>query len=482
MATDEITPNERSGGSQLVSMEVFKGRGQSIVDLGKSAPFGWWPVVVLALVSFMDRLEQSVLAGAVPSIKEHFDVGNGMIGLVAAATSVAGLVLFVPAGRIADRTNRTRALALVLVSWSLLSIGTGLAISFIMLLMMRTLIGAAGQLNNPAGSSLLADYYPGKTRTKVFAIERYVYFLANPIGVVIGAVVADNFGWRWVFLGLVLPGLVVALFCWFLKEPLRGTSDRIDAMRLGQDAPATAAANEPLGDQPVDEGAASGPSMWEEIRHLWKVPTLRSLYIGQAILYFGLSGLFFFTPTFLYEDIGLDEDKAGAIAGGIGLVGVSLGVVLGIKLGNRYHRVRPGWRLTVSALGISVGVAGVVLLALAQTLPMAVMGFGLVNVGFMIAMPNLLAAVAETTSVSSRGMSFSINQVAINAFGAVAPSVIGFAADQWGFNVTYACTIPPLVLAAVLLYRARAGYDRDVKAAGGVTGSEREIAGDSFMQ
>src|SRR6478609_10452352 len=123
LATNEVAPQHRKGAPQLVSMEVYKGRGATLVDIAKSAPFGWWPVVVLALVSFMDRLEQSVLAGAVPSIKEHFDVGNGAIGLVAAATSLAGIVLFIPAGRIADRTNRTRALAAVLVAWSLLSIG-----------------------------------------------------------------------------------------------------------------------------------------------------------------------------------------------------------------------------------------------------------------------------------------------------------------------------------------------------------------------
>lgn len=463
---------------RVVEMPVFAGKGLTKVRIGASAPFGWWPAVILSLVSFLDRLEQSVLAGAVVDIKEYFDIGNGAVGLIGTATGIAGIVLFIPAGRIADRTKRTRALAFVLISWSILSIGSGLALSFAMLLAMRTLIGAAGQLNNPAGSSLLGDYYPGQSRTKVFGIERYVYFLANPIGVILGGIIAGVFGWQWVFLGLVIPGFLIAAGCWFLREPIRGTSDRIDAIRAG----ATVAEVE----QSI-ETAADGPaeSVWVDIRALLAVPTLRAIYACQAALYLGLGGLFFFTPTFYTEVFDVSEEKAGAFAGSIGLVGVSVGVVIGIRLAARYQGVRPGWRLAVAALGLTVGTIGVVILAIATVLPVAMLGFLVANIGFMMAIPNLAAAVADLAGALRRGMGFSVNQLVVGVFSALGPLIIGVLADAVGFNATFGIMAVPLAVAAVLGYRARGGYDRDaaeaVASGGIVTGSQREVVIDQQL-
>src|SRR5689334_4404829 len=115
MPTNEPTIDATTSPSRLVSLPVFKGRGLTQFRLDSPAPFGWWPAVILSLVSFLDRLEQSVVAGALPDIKEYFHLGNTGAGLIAFLTSAAGVVLFIPAGRIADRTKRTRALAFVLV-------------------------------------------------------------------------------------------------------------------------------------------------------------------------------------------------------------------------------------------------------------------------------------------------------------------------------------------------------------------------------
>jgi MFS family permease len=443
---------------RTVELEVFQGRGLQRVHLNRSAPFGWWALVVLALVSLLDRLEQSVLAGALPEIKEHFGIGNTGAGLIATATGIAGVLLFIPAGRIADKMNRTRGLVFVLVSWSVLSIGSGLAVSFAMLLAMRTLIGAAGQLNNPAGSSLMADYYPGQSRTKAYGIERLVYFLGNPIGVIAGGIIAEKFGWEWVFIGLVLPGFVVAGFCWFLKEPVRGVSDRIDAIRAGRPDIAETVA------ETTQDEVKSSP--WDDVRLLLKVPTLRALYISQGILYFGLGGLFFFTPTFLHEQFDLAEGAAAGISGSIGLVGVAVGATIGIKIGSKYHGIRPGWRIRTGAVGLAVGTVGVATLAAATVLPVAALGFLVVNIGFMIAIPNFAAGVADLTSSVRRGMSFSVMQLVIGLASAMGPLMIGALADWFGFNGAYGVMVIPLAVAVYLSYQARTGYDRDVAAAG----------------
>ena len=53
-----------------VSVEAFPGRDAVPVDLNRSAPFGWWPAIVIALVAFIDRVEFNLVAGALPAIQD----------------------------------------------------------------------------------------------------------------------------------------------------------------------------------------------------------------------------------------------------------------------------------------------------------------------------------------------------------------------------------------------------------------------------
>ncbi len=73
---------------------------------------------------------------------------------------LAGVVLLLPAGRLADSGRRTAIVALVVLVWSACSVLSGLATTFALFFVTRILLGAAGQLYNPPASSLLADYYP----------------------------------------------------------------------------------------------------------------------------------------------------------------------------------------------------------------------------------------------------------------------------------------------------------------------------------
>jgi MFS family permease len=465
----DVSGSERR---RIVSMHVFKGHGPTDVNLHARAPFGWWPAVVLSLVSLLDRLEQSMLAGALPQIQEAFDLSDTQGGMIALFTGVAGVLLFIPAGRIADRMNRKNGLAAVVASWAVLSLGTGLAVGFVMLLAMRTLIGAAGQLNNPAGSSLLADYYPGESRTKVYGIERLVYFLGNPLGIILGGVIAATAGWEWVFAGLVIPGIVISFFCWRLREPYRGTSDRIDAMRADLVSPGdigieavAAHENKNIDDAPPADDRRD-VSVWEDVRALFAVPTLRAVYVAQTVLFIGLGCLFYWMPSLFEREFDLAEGAGGAVSGSTGLIGIGLGAFLGIRLGTKYHGVKPGWRIRLGAGGVFLGSVGIIVLVIAPVLPVAALGFGIANVGFMIAIPNFTAAVADLCGSSRRGMAFSVMQLSIGLASAAGPFIVGVASDAIG-SLQTAMIVPvlPLLIAGFLAQRAYPGYDRDAEAA-----------------
>ena len=56
--------------------------------------------------------------------------------------------------------------------WALFSVGTGLALTPLMLVAMRIGAGTGRAVNEPTHNSLLADWYPPETRVKVFSVHR----------------------------------------------------------------------------------------------------------------------------------------------------------------------------------------------------------------------------------------------------------------------------------------------------------------------
>jgi MFS family permease len=449
-------------------MAAFEGRGTQIIDLAKRAPFGWWPVAVLALVSLIDRMEQSVLAGVLSSIQEEFGIGDALAGLLASGAGFAALLLVIPAGFIADRVVRTKAIALILVLWSLLSLGTGLAANFAILFAFRLILGGASVLNNPMSGSLLGDFYPRAARGKAYGIERLFYFLGNPIGIIAAGIIAEVFGWRWVFIGLVPAGLLVAVFVFFLKEPNRGLADGIDIERDRRGL------NPKIEDKPErkrdaeDVNLLSG-SVWRDMLQLFKPRTLRLVLISQGLLFLGLGGLFFWTPTYFERAYALESGGAAGIAGGIGLIGILIGFGVGLRFQDKYQGIKPGWRVLLGSVGASVGAVGLFLMATAPILPLSVLGWLVVNIGFFLSVPAFTASLADLSGASRRGLVFALSTLVIQATSSLAPGLIGtisqvladagLADSSTSLRFAFATLVIPVAIGIFVALKARSSYD-----------------------
>jgi MFS family permease len=445
-------------------VEVYPGRPPVRVQRGAAAPFGWWPAICVALVALVDRVEYNLLAGALPSIQREFGFDDGQAGAIATAGAIAAVLLLLPAGKLADTGKRTWTISAVVAVWALLTLGTGLAGSYAMLFGIRVLLGAAGQLYNPPASSLLGDLYPGPGRARAYGLERAAYFSGLPIGVIAGGALAEALGWRAGFFYVALPGAIIAALVLTIREPRRGTGDRL-AGWYADGAPATAAAD-PASPAPAEPpaGGAEQPAvpLWTQVRELWRIRTLRSVVIGLSILFFGLGGLFFWMPSFYQREFGLDEAAAAAVGGGAGLVGILAGIALSSWLGDRWHGRIDGWRVRLGGWSLmfgTVSLAGAV--AIGPFVPQVIC-FGLANVGFAGAIANLTAANADVVAASRRGMGFAVLQFLVTGGGALGPWLIGEVSDATGsLRWAYAAVIIPLLIGSVIVLRAWRTYESD---------------------
>ncbi|MEO3788001.1 MFS transporter [Actinocorallia sp. B10E7] len=471
MADTPDVPSKASGAPAVlpdggtVEMAVFPKRPARTVDLGKSAPLGWWPAIVVALVAFIDRVEINLISGALPAIQDHFGFSDTAGGAIPTAASIAAALLLLPAGRLADRAPRVATIAVVVLVWSICSVLSGLATTFVMFFVVRILIGAAGQLYNPPASSLLADYFPSRSRGKAYGFERAGYYMGLPAGVILGGAIAEALDWRAVFFIAAVPGLLVAALVLTVKEPLRGLGDRLDRLRDDTAEPADAHASPNAG----------GTSLLKEARGLLKVRTLKGIIIGQALLSLAVAGLFYWLPTFLERTEDLGYDAASGLAGGVGGTGIVIGIVVGSRTGDRFHGIRPGWRIKVATGFLLLGAIALTGAVLLPGLWLRITLVAVACAGFAAAIPNLTAASADVVPSDRRGMGFALLTFLVTLGGALGPFLIGLTSDIIGSTgydgeplaLAMLVLVPAMFLAVLALVRIRGTFEDDAAQASG---------------
>jgi MFS transporter, Spinster family, sphingosine-1-phosphate transporter len=206
-----------------------------------------YALALVALTQAMSLLDRQILAILAPAIKADLKIGDAEMGLLFGTVFALFYALFsLPLGRLADGWTRTKLLSICVVFWSASTALAGFASSFGMLALSRLGVGIGEAAAQPAGYSLAYDYWPKHRRGFVMAVMASAVALGIGGSLILGGVAAGWWdqtwglspdksamapfglkGWQFAFLVASAPGLLLAAFLWFLREPERGTMDGI---------------------------------------------------------------------------------------------------------------------------------------------------------------------------------------------------------------------------------------------------------------
>ena len=410
---------------------------------------GITPIVPLGIlfglnaVDEFDRMAFSVLA---PNIEEAFDLGiDGVLTLIGVvlALSQFGQVFI---GFYADRFRRVRMALGGAAIWALFSFLTGLAPTIVVLAIARIGSALGRAVNEPTHQSLLSDFYEPVTRTKAF----YVHRMANNIGQftapVLAGVLALVFGWRTPFLLFAAPTIVIVLIgAARLREPYRGYHERI-AAGAGKDLATTE-------ERP--------PGFAEAWKALHQVRTLRRLF--YAIPFFGVSlgGLVGLYSLYYEEIFGLNEAARGVLAT-IAEVPQILGAVIGMRIGVKAVGTDPGKLLRMIAAASFVIGAGILMVAFAPVLAVAVIGNMIASSAGAVITAGLFLSVSLVVPPRVRSMGFGMGSLyAVPSLLIVLP-IIGAIADSAGIRVGIALMVPIFMTGALILASAGSLMAKDI--------------------
>jgi EmrB/QacA subfamily drug resistance transporter len=168
-----------------------------------AAPGARRPGLVLAflcIAQFMVFLDVSIVNIALPTIGRGLKIGEANLPYVVTlyGTALGGFLLF--GSRLADTFGRRRMLTTGLALFGAASLASGLAHDQALLFAARGAQGLGSALIAPAALSILTTTFTGGAeRARALGIWGALTGLASVAGVILGGVLTDGPGWRWIF-------------------------------------------------------------------------------------------------------------------------------------------------------------------------------------------------------------------------------------------------------------------------------------------
>ena len=172
----------------------------------------------LTMLLYVDRI--AISAGK-SAVAQQFSLTDTQFGWALSVFALGYALFQIPAGAFIDRFGPRLALALIVGAWSFFTGLTGLAFSFVSLLVFRLLFGLAEAGAFPACARIFYAWLPAGERGLAQGINLSGSRLGAAFALPLVAWLLLTIGWRFAFLILALAGAVWAVgwYLWFRNSP-----------------------------------------------------------------------------------------------------------------------------------------------------------------------------------------------------------------------------------------------------------------------
>ncbi|MEW4449658.1 MFS transporter [Qipengyuania sp. JC766] len=429
-----------------------------VPEPAKKVPaYSWYALGVLVLVYVLNFIDRQILSILANDIKADLGLTDADLGfLYGTAFGVFYALFGIPLGRLADSWHRIRLMTAGLALWSLMTALSGFAKNGLQLSAARIGVGVGEASASPAAYSLISDWFPKKMRGTALAIYSAGLYIGGGISLLIGGLIVEGWnaaypgggpfglvGWQAAFMAVGLPGLLLALWVFTLREPVRGAIEglpetKVDkpfrgffqelfavippltfiaASRRGPRALAgnvaaaviIAAISWVMGSltQNFQQWGAIGLGYYAvvswaaSLRHrdpptfklIWGNPAFLYTILGYGMVAFASYSVSFWAAPYAERVLGASKAVLGFWIGGGGALGGFLGVIIGGRMSDWLRERNPGGRIFVIAFGVLAPVIPLILAFTTEDLAL----FYFLNFLLSLLGSSALGAAAATT-------------------------------------------------------------------------------------
>ena len=157
-------------------------------------------LAVVAVAQFMVILDASIVNVSLPTIKRDLGISQANLAWILNAYTLMFGGFLLLGGRLADQLGRRRMFMVGIAVFSGASLVCGISQSEGTLLVARGLQGLGGAMLSPAALSIiLTTFAEGTRRNHALSVWAAVAGAGGAVGLLLGGVIVDVLGWRWVF-------------------------------------------------------------------------------------------------------------------------------------------------------------------------------------------------------------------------------------------------------------------------------------------
>ena len=446
-------PTPRSGDASTPDVASTRHQSEGSGWLGAVGAF---PLVVLFGLNMVDEFDRVAFGALAPEIRDAFHLSNASFISITSLSAGLSILLSVPVGYLADRSNRVRLSRIAGLVWFGSAVLVGLAPVVAVLVIARFLGGVGRLVNEPVHPSLLSDYYPAEHLPRVFGIHRFANNVGVLAGPLAGVLVGVLGGWRPVFVVLALPTLALVALSFRLHEPRRRSV---------------------AGDVIEDEHVPFG----EAFRRLRAIRSLRRTWL--AAFFFGSGVLPFasFLSLFFEEVYDVGPVGRGAIQALFG-AGGALGLLIGARWSNRVIARGDAHQLPVvnGVLIVQFG-AGVAAMALVPWMGASAALAVVLAIGASGFLPPYLTMVALVAPPRLRSQAFSYSLLFFALGGIVLSRFAAAVGDDHGLRLGLLLLSAFVAAGGLTEVTVRAFVDRDVAEAGKSVSAREALASGALL-
>lgn len=403
----------------------------------------WIVFGLLFALMVVDYVDRQVVVSMFPHLKAQWNLSDSQLGALVSIVSITVAAGTLPLSLLADRWSRVKSIFLMALIWSVATIACAFAGSYAQLMLARSVVGLGEAAYGSAGCALLASIFPQRMRSTVLGAFLAAGLVGSVLGVVLGGIIAERWGWRAGFGAVGIPGLFLAVLFVAMVRDYRTVS-----------LPGSGAT------QATRRAASSVAAA------LLKPRTALVACIGAGLQLIMVSTVYAWLPSFFNRYYGLAPDQAGLRTGLVVLLS-GAGAVLWSVLADRASTRFPRARLHICALAGAL-TAALMFLAFAVLAPGAAQFVAILAGAAMMTgtIGPVAAVVVDVVHPGVRATAAAVLSLMQNLFGlAAGPFVAGRLSDAYG--LPFALSVMPvscLFACGVFLLAART-YEHDLRQA-----------------
>ncbi len=381
-------------------------------------------LTLLTIVNYLNYIDRFILSAVLLSIKTELNLSDFQAGLLATAFMIAYMFTSPIFGWMGDTKNRSWLLAGGALLWSIASLMTGWAGTFVILAFSRFILGFGESAFTTIATPYISDFYPSARRGRALAIFSSGLPVGAALGFVMGGLLGQLVGWRGAFLIVGFPGIILAAIILTLPDPKR-------------------------------KGPVLDFNYRKIVKDLSKIHTYVWTTLGYCAYSFVVGGVAHWVPTYLQRTYNLDQMKANMIFGGIAVGSGLVGTLLGGNIGDRWAtKAGSGGHLKISAISMALALPFFIGTLYAPSIGWLIVFLVFTQLFFFLSTSPISVALIEAVPSHARTTAMAIAIFLCHILGdAISSPLIGFISDQTGSLRTGMTVCIPMIVICSLCWK-----------------------------